>query len=276
MSGTRSRGRAGFTLAVTSLVGLVAFLWPLFVTAPEGGAQLGHQSDAPWVFALVLPLLLMVVLTEVGEGILDAKGIAVLAMLVACGAALRLPGGGLTGFSPVFFLLLPGGRVFGRGFGFVLGALTLFVSALVTGGVGPWLPFQMLAAGWVGFGAGCLPRAQGRVEIAMMAAYGAFAGLAYGLLLDLWFWPFGVTSDSTVSFVAGGGVLDNLGRFWAFHLSTSLGFDLPRAAGNVVLVLIAGRPTLAALRRASRRAAFGAVGTFHDPGGSRSVSVAPH
>ena len=55
-------------------------------------------------------------------------------------------------------MLVLGGRVFGRGFGFVLGAVTLFVGALLTGGVGPWLPFQMLGAAWVGFFAGCLPR----------------------------------------------------------------------------------------------------------------------
>ena len=64
------------------------------------------------------------------------------------------------------------------GFGFVLGATTLFASALVTGGVGPWLPFQMLGAAWVGWGAGMLPPLRGRAEMLMLAAYGAVAGLA--------------------------------------------------------------------------------------------------
>lgn len=87
----------------------------------------------------------------------------------------------------MFSLLILGRRVFGVGFGFVLGATTLFASALVTGGVGPWLPFQMLAAAWVGWGAGLLPPLRGRAEIAMLAAYGTLAGLAYGLLLNLSF-----------------------------------------------------------------------------------------
>jgi energy-coupling factor transport system substrate-specific component len=43
-----------------------------------------------------------------------------------------------------------------------------------------------------------------------------------------------------------------------FDLTTSLGFDITRAVTNAVLVLALGRPVLAALRRASRRAAFGA------------------
>jgi energy-coupling factor transport system substrate-specific component len=159
----------------------------------------------------------------------------------------------------VFFLLLPAGRVLGRGFGFVLGAVTLFASALLTAGVGPWLPFQMLAAAWVGFFAGCLPPARGRVELALLAAYGAVAGLAYGLVMNLWFWPFGGGYGTGLSYVPGDPVLSNLHRFWAFHLATSLAWDLPRAASNVVLVLLAGRPVLGALRRAARRAAFGAV-----------------
>ncbi len=57
---------------------------------------------------------------------------------------------------------------------------------------------------------------------------------------------------------------ENLHRFWVFHLATSLGWDLPRAVTNAVLVLLVGRPVLAALRRVARRAAFGAPVTF-DP-----------
>ena len=56
----------------------------------------------------------------------------------------------------------------GPGFGFVLGSVTMFASALLTGGVGPWMPFQMLAMGWVSMGAGLLPgpdRLRGRREL---------------------------------------------------------------------------------------------------------------
>jgi energy-coupling factor transport system substrate-specific component len=255
-------------LIASSVIGLVAFAWPLFAPPTEtNAAQLAHTGDAPILFAVVLPLLLALLFAELADGSIDAKAVAVLGVLIACGAALRLPTGGITGFSPVFFLLIPAGRVFGAGFGFVLGCLTLFASALVSGGVGPWLPFQMFAAGWLGLFAGMLPPARGKREIVLLAAYGAVAGMIYGLLLNLWFWPYGVPLRSGISFVPGAAVIDNLGRFWAFHLTTSLGFDVPRAVGNVVLVLTVGPATLGALRRTARRAAFG-VSSEHlpDPG----------
>jgi energy-coupling factor transport system substrate-specific component len=260
----RLRAKAWVLLTVASVLGLVAFAWPLLVS-PSGGENLAHASDAPWVFVLLLPLLLAVIVSEVADGSLDAKAVALLGVLAACGAALRIPSPGLAGFEPVFFLSIPAARVLGRGFGFVLGALTLFVSALLTGGVGPWLPFQMFGAAWIGFFAGCLPPAKGRAEIALLAAYGAVAGLAYGLLLDFWFWPFGSSAGSAIAFDPGVGAADNLRRFWGFYLATSLGWDIPRAITNVALMVVLGRPVLNALRRASRRAAFDAPVAFEAP-----------
>ena len=249
----------------------MAFAWPLFAPSvtehASAGGGLAHSSDAPWLFVALLPLLLAVLVAEIADGGIDAKAVAMLGVLAACGAALRPLSTGATGVQPIFFLLIPAGRVLGRGFGFVLGALTLFASALLTAGVGPWLPFQMIGAGWVGFFAGCLPRATGRREIWLLAGYGVVAGLAYGLLLNLWFWPFSVSgtgADPSLAFVPGDSLAANLHRFLLFDAATSLGFDIPRAVTNCVLVLVAGAPVLAALRRASRRAAFDAPVEFED------------
>jgi energy-coupling factor transport system substrate-specific component len=211
----------------------------------------------------VLPLLLAVVLAEVSEGGLDVKAIAMLGVLSAVGAALRPLGAGTAGLETVFFLLVLGGRVFGPGFGFVLGATTLFGSALITGGVGYWLPYQMVGAAWVGLGAGLLPtRIRGRAELAMLCGYGAVAGLAYGVLLNLSFWPFGIDGAPGVSFVPGAPVLTNLGHFLVFSLTTSLGWDLGRAVTNAVLIAVTGTAVLGALRRAARKAAFDTPATF--------------
>src|SRR4051812_19563515 len=124
----------------------------------------------------------------------------------------------------------------------------------------------MVAAGWVGFGAGCLPRARGRTELALLGSYAAFAGLAYGLVMNLWFWPFAHDYPASISYLPGAALKTNLVHWLHHDAVTSLGFDLPRALGNFLFVLVAGRPVLAALRRAARRAAFEQPAVFEQPG----------
>ena len=229
------RPRSALAIGLVSIAGFFVFLWPLFV-APT--AAIAKRTDAPLIFAAILPLLLAVVLFEISEGGLDVKAIAMLGVLSAIGAALRPLGAGTAGIETVFFLLVLAGRVFGAGFGF------------------------MLAAAWVGLGAGLLPRAKGRAELALLAAYGVFAGLLYGFVMNMYFWPFATGLDSDLSFVAGAPVLENLHRFFVFSLATSLGWDLGRAITNVALILITGRAVLLTLRRAARKAAFDAPVTF--------------
>jgi energy-coupling factor transport system substrate-specific component len=257
----RLKPRSAAVLALTSVVGVVAFCWPLFAH-PHGDVNNAHAGDAPWLFVVLLPLILAVLFAELSEGALDAKAVAMLGVLAAFGAGLRLPGGG-AGVELVFFLVVLGGYALGGGFGFVLGATTLFASALLTAGVGPWLPFQMLGCGWVGLFAGFLPHPKHwSLELLVLAAYGVVSAFAYGLVLNLWFWPFGISASSSLAFVADESVVTNLRHFWAFHVSSSLGFDAVRAVSNVVLIAAVGRPVLAALRRAARRAAFGEAVAF--------------
>ena len=252
--------RSVAAIVATTLVGIVAFGWPL-IAAPQSDA-VAHSADAPWLFVIVVPLLLAVVLAQFTDGGMDAKAVAVLGVLAAVVSAMRPLGGGTAGLEPIWVILVLGGRALGPGFGFSLGAVSLFSSALLTGGVGPWLPFQMLGAAWVGLGAGLLPKAQGRAEILMLATYGAIAAFAYGLLLNLWFWPFTAGLPSAIAFVPGAPLTENLSAWLHFTLLTSLGYDIPRAVLTVILILAAGPTILMALRRVSRKAHFGAVATF--------------
>ena len=159
------RLRSALALGLASAVGLAAFFWPFFVDPGTPLESSSHSGDAPFLFVAILPLLAAIVLAELTSGGMDAKAVAMLGMLATVGGALRALGPGVAGLEPSFAVIILGGRVFGRGFGFVLGCLTLFVGALITGGVGPWLPFQMMAAGWVGFLAGCLPQRRGRAAV---------------------------------------------------------------------------------------------------------------
>ena len=250
------RLRSRLVLTLASLAGLVAFVWPLMIS-PRGDAD-GQSADAPLIFLLTLPVLVVVVLAEVSSGGIDSKALALLGVLSAVNAALRPLGAGTAGIETVFFLLILSGRVFGPGFGFVLGSTSLFASALLTAGVGPWLPFQMLAASWVGLGAGLLPaRVRGRREVAMLGAYGVLAAYAFGLLMNLSFWPFATGSGTDLSYVAGAPVVENVQRFAVFTVVTStVGWDTGRALTNLVAILLVGPTVLVALRRAARRAAF--------------------
>ncbi|WP_258015884.1 ECF transporter S component [Streptomyces sp. AJS327] len=257
--------RSVLALALTSAAGVAAFGWPLLADSTSG---LAHSGDAPWLFAALLPLLLAVVLATIADTGLDAKAIAMLGVLAAAGAALRPLGAGTAGLEPMFFLMVLSGRVLGPGFGFVLGALSMFAAALLTGGVGPWMPFQMLSMGWVTMGAGLLPGAhtlRGRRELLLLAGYGAVSALLYGLVMNLHGWPYIAGLGSGISFVPGDPLTDNLARYLAYVLATSLGWDVPRAVLTVVLTLTLGGTVLRALRRATRRAAFEAPVGFEPP-----------
>lgn len=253
--------RSAATIGAVVLVGLVAFLWPFFASA-EFAAE--HGNDAPWLFALLLGLLTLVSLAEVTAGRLDAKTIAVLGVAVAAGGAMRVLSAGTAGLEPLFFVIIVAGRVLGPGVGFVSGALALTTGALLTGGVGPWLPFQMLCAGAVGLGAALLPlHPGGWGERVGLAAYALVTGLLFGALMNLWFWPFmGTSAPDGMGFVPGAPVGDNLARYALFYAATSLGWDVPRGVLNAVLVLVAGPALLRVFRRGARRAAFDARTEF--------------
>lgn len=257
----RVHAGAAVALVLASLVTLAAFGWP-FVFEPGTLAEASsHSTDAPWIFVLVLPLLAAIVLSELNAGGIDAKAIALLGMLASVGGALRALSPGIAGLEPSFAVIMLGGRVFGRGFGFVQGCLTLFVGALLTGGVGPWLPFQMMAAGWVGFLAGSLPRLRGRGEVLVLAMLGFVLGVLYGLMMNLWFWPFGRYGEG-ISFEPGAGAAANLVNYGRYYLTTSVVWDLGRGTCTCLLLLATGRPLLRALRRVSRLANFEAVAVF--------------
>lgn len=251
--------RSALVLGAASVAGLLMLLWPLVLTPEQGQTRV----DQPFIFMALMPVVVLVVIAELSEGGLDSKALAMLGVLSAINAAVRPLGAGVAGVEPIFFLLILGGRVFGAGFGFVLGATSLFASALLTSGVGPWLPFQMLCAAWVGMGAGLLPRRPtGRSEIAMLAVYTVVAAFAFGLLMNLSSWPFtlGIAipgAEDSLAMVPGDPMVDNLQRFLVFTLLTSFwGWDLGRAITNVLLVVFLGPAVLTTLRRAARRARY--------------------
>lgn len=253
-------------LLLTSLIGAASFLYPFFLPALAGvGARpVRGGIEIPLLFTALGCLCLFLVLALLQDG-LEGSGqgaphvsklVALLGVLVALDAALRLVPTFL-GASPIFLLIILVGFSFGAQFGFLMGALTLLVSALITGGLGPWLPYQMLGAGWVGMTAGLLPRfntggSGGRAEILMLAAFGALWGFLYGAILNLMEWPFaapGLQKEAGLYWVPGMSLAETLSTYGRYYLTTSFVYDSFRALANVVLVVALARPILRLLDR---------------------------
>lgn len=249
------RRRGSPVIWAASLAGVLTFTYPFVLPLLGQPRRLsGRGIEVPLLFALLAVVCLVTILLEVQAGATQrgaatSKMVAFLGVLVAVNAALRLIPS-LLGASPIFLLIILVGFAYGADFGFLMGALTLLVSAFITGGLGPWLPFQMLVAGWVGMSAGWLPRLGGRREIALLAVFGAVLGLLFGAIMNLYSWPFaapGLEQPAGLYWVPGMSAAETLRTYARFYLVTSLGYDLFRSVANVVLVVLVARPVLALL-----------------------------
>jgi len=261
-----ARGRAWLDNAIlvaASLVGVASFLFP-FLAPPDrsgkaGTAQgLSHASDAPLLLIIMVVLCLGAILSSLQSRRMNSKIVAVLGILTAINSVLRaVPGP--AGFAAVFVLPILCGHAYGAAFGFLLGALSLLVSALLGAGVGPWLPFQMFAAGWMGMSSAWLPNLERRprLEMAMLAAWGFLWGLLFGAMMNIWFWPYVYQpQDAGMYWQPSIGLIESLKRYALFYATTSLWWDLGRAGGNLLLILFLGAPVLRVLRRFGRRFQF--------------------
>lgn len=250
---------------LTTLIGVTAFLYPFFLpelSQLEGFAAAAHANDAPLLLGGLTVLCVGVLLVEAQGVSSNARFVALLAILVAFNSALRflevaLPGPG--GFTPIFFLITLGGYIYGAPFGFLLGSLTLLVSAFMTGGVGPWLPYQMITAGWVGMTAPfCRPfvnliKGEGRRrEVVILTIFAVVWGFLYGLIMNIWFWPYS-SGAATMYWQPGIGWQETVGRYAVFYMATSAWWDLFGAIGNGLLMATFGMPVIRVLRRFRHR-----------------------
>jgi energy-coupling factor transport system substrate-specific component len=237
-------------LAIASIFSIAGFIWPFFYS----GQDLPRTQFFFWI--AIFAAIVLVVL-EISSAGLDAKSVALLGVLAALISALRPLGAGAVGIEPMWFVLILSARVFGASFGFLLGIISMFASALLTGGLGPWLGYQMFAAAWIGMAAGLLPKKlSGKNEIAMLLIFGGLAAGAFGILMDLQFWPWALGSNTQLSYLPGGSIAENFGRFITFHFASAMAWDIPRALFTCLLIAITGPAVLSALRRTYTRAAF--------------------
>ncbi len=250
----------GLVMLLASLIGLAAFVYPFFLSSIEQGPTnaTAHAQDAPLLTIVLIVLCLGAALTTLGTGAMNSKIVAMLGILSAVNAVLRaVPGP--AGFAAVFMLPVLCGYVYGPTFGFLLGALSLLVSAIIGAGIGPWLPYQMFAVGWVGLTSGWLPnmRRWRWGEVAVLGAWGLLWGFIFGALMNIWFWPYVFQAQQAEAYWQPGiGLIETLKRYAAFYTVTSFWWDLGRAAGNALLIWAFGAPLLRLLRRFQKRFYF--------------------
>ncbi|MDR6686496.1 energy-coupling factor transport system ATP-binding protein [Arthrobacter sp. 1088] len=258
-------------LAAANVLALGAFCWPLLASAlPEDAA-----AAVPFAALAIAPLAVVGIIVALDGSVRSAHTVALLGVLAAVGSAVRVASTGVGGVEAVFILLILAGRAFGARFGMLLGAATIAVSSALWSGIGPWSPFQIFACAWVAAGAGLLPRRfRGRAELWMLCGYGIVASYVFGLLTNLWFWPFAVGAGTGISYVPGAPLATNLSSFLLYSLLTSTaGWDTLRAITTIIGIFAVGRAILAAFRRAKPVSGPGVRTTRAEDAGSRKTGM---
>jgi energy-coupling factor transport system substrate-specific component len=256
-------------IALVSIAGLFVFVWPFL--------GLGVTPDAP-ALAVTLASVAALAIMEVGARRLDSGRLALLAALAAIDAALRLAMvNGVAGFSPIFFLVLAAGYEFGPSYGFLVGSFSLLVSAVVTGGVGPWLPYETFAVGWVGLASGVAGSAvrrlrparrtwlPTRIDIGVLVVVAILTGFAYGALTDVYEWAAFYRGVENVGWNPGLSPTETLAQFGRFYMLTSFAWDSFRAVGDAIAVVAFGTPILMALGRLRARLGYEIVAAPAEP-----------
>lgn len=161
---------------------------------------------------------------------------AVIAAMCAIGVAGRCAFFMLPQFKPVAAIIIISGACLGAESGFLIGALTAFVSNFFFG-QGPWTPWQMFCLGLIGFLAGLL-FARGRLKTKRipLSIYGFLSVLViYGGVIN--FSSALMTSPELTPAVLG-----------SFYIS-GLPFDLIHAGATFIFLLLIGEPLAEKLER---------------------------
>ena len=215
----------------------VARTWRALLLALVPAAVIVALGSLVWanrryylVSLLVLVLALVPMLLRFERRAPQARELTPLAVLIALGAAGRVAFAFAPAFKPVAAIVIVAGAAFGCEAGFVVGAMTAFVSNFYFG-QGPWTPWQMLGFALVGFLAGAVFARRLKPGRLALCAFGAVSvALLYGPLLDA----------ASVLMVTG----DVTREAILAALSTGVVFNLTHAFATVVFLALAGQPLL--------------------------------
>lgn len=163
------------------------------------------------------------------------RAVALAATLGTVAALSRIPFAAIPNVQPASAIIILAGAALGWRIGGMTGLVVPLISNAFLGH-GPWTPFQMLGWGLMGAVAGLLSRRSGKLTL---AAYGAIAGLGYGVLMDAWVWLASIRPLSLHTLVP--------------VLLRGIPFNLAHAGGNAAILWIIGPRMLRLLERAEAK-----------------------
>lgn len=212
-------------------IGIACFIIPAVPSCP-----LNAVMNWAILATLVVVLGIAAFLFQFEATAISSKEIALVAMLGAVSAVLRVPFAALPSVQPCTYLVVCSGYVFGPVAGFMVGAITALVSNFFLG-QGPWTLYQMLAWGLVGVSAAYLRRF--KLNTPWLVILGVVWGYAFGWLVNTWFWAAFIYPHTLKTFM-----LTQLSSLW---------LDTFHAAGNAVFLGLLGARTIAILERFKKR-----------------------
>lgn len=212
--------------------------WMVAAGAAALGASLWAALDPAHGALAVLLAVAAVLVAGFGwleRGTETARELTLVATLGGIAAAGRVLFAPIPGVQPVTVIVAACGVALGPRRGFAVGALAALASNFFLG-QGTHTPWQMLAWGGAGLAGGLARRALRR-RLAF-AAFCAVLGLAFGTLMDLWYWY---------------GFMPHTGTALAVTLSGGLAFNVVHAAASFLLAVVAGPELRRVLDRHERR-----------------------
>ena len=198
-------------------------LIPLVVFA---GVFVFQENMYAWITVACVILALILFYASFDRKIVGTRRMVIIAVMTALSVIGRAVFSMIPAFKPITSIVIITAIWIGPESGFLVGSLTAVISNFQFG-QGPWTPFQMFAWGMIGLIAGYLGDPLRRSRVAL-AVYGALAGIAYSMIMDVW----------TVLWYGEG-------FKWSLYLAalaTAVPYTIGYAVSNVIFLLVLGRP----------------------------------
>ncbi|AAO35355.1 ECF transporter S component [Clostridium tetani] len=187
------------------------------------------------ILAIAL-IFLVVFLFESKE--IDSKTLAIVATMSTLAGILRVPFTAIPGVQPVTFICAVSGYTLGGINGFIVGAMSAFISNFFIGH-GPWTPWQMIGWGLCGLFFGIF---RGKIEKKGIKAFVILCGIwgyIYGFILNQWYILEFIT-PVTIKTILMGSIL-------------SFSHDTLHALGNIIFAKFFGENFIEVLERYNKR-----------------------